>query len=286
MKLPYSEEIASLRKQVDELNRVQILAQQLKTDRAAIDILQMQDRDGMPTPDELPGEAVMDDLARTYAGLSELRAIERGVSDKAARLAARRQQIEFALQHLAPLLGEAERLAGELHDLQHKQHHELADPKYADAVKELRELADARDAFQEQKQPVQLQLNYIDPVRSMLLEFHPTLQRELIDAARTDDADGRIAWRAAMMAQQMLLGLVDVSNSVGVPIQPPHEPMLPDAPHPRHRRRLRDEAGAVLEWMVQLSKSLERHAVVLRERLDGIEAEHARYVAILQERMG
>jgi hypothetical protein len=286
MKLPYSEEIASLRAQIDAGNQAQILAQRARTDRMAIDILEAQDQDGMPTPDELPGEATLDDLARAFRGLSELRALERGVTEKRARLAARRQQLQLALDHLEPVLTNLEQLGAEMHELQHKQHHALHEPEWADAVAELKELADARDAFQQQIQPIQIRINYVEPVRSMLLQFHPTLQQELVAAARTDDPNGLVAWRAATMARQMLLALVEVSNSVGVPIQPPHEPMLPDTPHERHRRRLRDEAGAILEWMVQLSKALDRHARVLEEQLQGLEAEHARYEALLRERMG
>jgi hypothetical protein len=286
MKLPYAEEITALRARVDAGQEAMKLNQLVKSALTAISVVEVQYGQGMPVPHEIPGEEVVDTAAALLPQLAELHSVGRGATDYATRLASRRQQLMLAGENLQPVIDEIEGIAAELHTLQHKQHHELEKPEWSEAVAELKRLSHARDQLALQMAPLRTQIAHIGPMREMLLAFHPQLQEELVAAARTEDPDGRIAWRAGMMSQQMLVGLADVVNTLGLAIAFPVEPMLPDAPHPRHRRRLRKEAGAVLEWMVQLSQALGRHGDVLDERLAGLELELDKYEAALKERMG
>ncbi|MEZ4317994.1 MAG: hypothetical protein R3F61_10840 [Myxococcota bacterium] len=286
MTLPYAAEIADLRARTDAGQHATTMSQHAKAALTAVSVVEVQHARGLPVPKELPGEDLIDELMVSFAGLAELDRVGAHAKDYGQRLLARRQQLEIAVEHLAPRVAEVESLAGELHTLRHKQHHELEKPEWAEAVAQLRELAHSRDQLALQLAPLRSQLAHVEPVRQMLLAFHPQLQAELIAAARTDDPDGVVSWRAGMMAKQMLVGLGDVVRTMGLGIGLPTEPALPDVPDPRHRRRLRTEAGEVLEWMAHLSHALSDHGDVLQERLDGLVREHDRFEQQLVELMG
>ncbi|MCB9675007.1 MAG: hypothetical protein H6737_07815 [Alphaproteobacteria bacterium] len=285
-RLPYADEIAALRARIDAGQHLMKVNQLVSTALTAVSIVEVQHGQGLPVPKMVPGEDAVDEAIASLPELADLGVIFDRATDYKSCLDARRQQLLLASQHLEPRLGELEELAGRMHHLQHEQHHELAKPEWAEAVERLKEIAQARDAIAKLLTPLRTQVAYVTPVQDMLLAFHPQLQEELIAAARTDDPDGRIAWRAAMIAQQQLLGLQQVAEQLGLSLGLPTEPQVPDAPHPRHRRRLRHEAGDVLQWMVELSQALGDHGRALREQLEGMESELAKYETALEELMG
>jgi hypothetical protein len=284
--LPHAQDIRQARAAVEACQDAALLHQHLKTARTALSILSVQHGSGMPIPPTVPGDDVVVQAAARFETLRDLAAAYPAQADPAVRLHARMQQLDLIELHLRPLLDEREQAAALLHDLQHRQHHALEQPAWADAVAELGRLGARRDTLALEMAPLQHQIALVEPVREMLAGFHPQLREELVTAARTDDPNGVVAWRAAVMAHQHLVGLAHVIEQLGLVVQYPFEPMLPDDPHPRHRRRLRQEAGGVLEWMVRLDEALGQHGEALQQRYDLLKAEHDTVEAELREWMG
>jgi hypothetical protein len=286
MKLPLSDEIRAARAAVDGSQAALRVKQRLTAARTAMSIVEAQHQRRLPVPQELPGEDLILELASTFRELAELPSVCRPTDPMGVRLKARVQQLELASQAIGPLVEAAEADAGLLHELQHRQHHMLERPEWAAAVAELAELGARRDEIAVRMAPLRHQLALVGPVREMLLGFHPQLQEELVLAARTEDPHGLVAWRAAVMAHNQLVGLAGVIQQLGLSILLPVEPAIPDAPHPRHRRRLRKEAGEVLEWMVTLSSALADHGEVLAGIMDAEQAALDAAETALRERMG
>lgn len=286
MKLPLVDEIRAARAAVESSQIALRLHQRLIAARTALSIVDAQHRGGLPVPDDLPAEDLVRELAGTFRELSDLPAMHRRGDRMELRIAQRIRQLEIASTALAPLVEAAEEDAGRLHALQHRQHHLLEGPEWADAVAALTEAGARRDAIAVAMAPLHHQIALVDPVRTMLAAFHPQLREELVLAARTEDPHGTVAWRAAVMAHNQLVGLAGVIHQLGVAILLPVEPAVPDAPHPRHRRRLRHEAGQVLEWMMGLDEVLSAHGDVLRARLASMQAEHDDAEAALRELLG
>lgn len=284
--LPFAEDVRAARAEVQACQDAQLLDQILKTAATALSILEVQLASGTPLPDDLPGEDVLERAMGLYPGLAELPALMPAGASEQVRLRARRQQLELVLGALQPALDAREEAAQRLHHLQHEQVHVLEQPEWAEVVADLRVIGDRRDRLALELAPLQNQLSMLEPVRDMLAAFHPTLQAELIDAARTEDPDGSIAWRVAIMAHQQLVGLANVIEQLGLVVRYPFEPMLPDQPHPRHRWRLRKEAGDVLAWMVDLDAQLDAQAAEIQARFDVLKAEHDAAEAELMEWMG
>jgi hypothetical protein len=286
MRLPHAEEIAALRARVEAGTQAMALNQRVTAALTGISVVEVQHASELPVPAQIPGHELLEPLAALLPQLAEIHKIGENAKEYGTRLAARRQQLMLAAEHLQPMLAELEAAAAELHTLQHEQQHALEEPEWADAVAQLGELAQARQQLSSQMTPLRIQVAHVGPVRGMLHAFQPQLEAELVAAARTEDPHGHIAWRASMIARQQLIALTDVVKTLGLSIGLPVEPMIPDTPHPRHRRRLRTEAGVVLEWMADLSQALDRHGEILEDRLAGLERELSRYESELKELMG
>ena len=286
MKIPYRDEIAELRARLDAGQQATAVLSHLKSALVAVSVIEVQMSAELPIPTALPGEEILRTVAELVPQLAEIHRLGESARTPAARLHARRQQVLLAIENIEPIVDVVEDIAAEMHTLQHKQSHQLEKPEWSEVVAKLRDLSTRRMELSKALAPVQNQLAHVNPVREMLGAFHPQLQDELVQASRTDDPDGRVAWKAASMAHAQLIGLVDVVHTMGLSIAFPVEPMLPDKPDPRHRRRLRTEAGGVLEWMVKLSHALVQHGDALQERVDGLALEQERVEAELKEWMG
>lgn len=286
MKLPLVDEIRTARAAVDASQAAMRFRQRLVAARTAMAIVEAQHARGLPVPPDLPAEDLIRELASHFRELADLPSVCRPTDPLDVRLRQRAVQLDLASQMLAPLVEAAEQDAAVLHDLQHRQHHLLEQPEWSEAVAELAELGKQRDEIALRMAPLRHQLALVGPVREMLLGFHPQLEAELVLAARTEDPHGLVAWRAAVMAHNQLSGLAGVIQQLGLAILLPVEPAVPDAPHPRHRRRLRKEAGEVLEWMVVLADALADHGEVLAQRMDAEQAALDAAEGALKERMG
>jgi len=286
MKIPYRDEIAELRERLDAGQQAAAVLSHLNSAMVALSVIEIQLAAELPVPAELPAEEILHTVATLIPQLAEIHRVGAGARTPAARIHARKQQVQLAIDHVEPMVATLEEIAAEMHTLQHKQSHQLEKPEWSEVVAKLKGLSTRRMELSKALGPVQNQLAHINPVREMLGAFHPQLQAELVEASRTDDPDGRVAWKAGSMAHAQLVGLVDVVHTMGLSIAFPVEPMLPDKPEPRHRRRLRSEAGGVLEWMVKLSQALVHHGDVLQERVDALVLEQERVEAELKEWMG
>lgn len=284
--LPHAEAIREVRARVMACEEAQLLHQHLKTAYAALSILENQVALGTPLLGEMAGEDAVAKAIATYPSLAELGALFPSGASDASRLRARRQQLDLIEQTIRPRLDEREEAAHTLHELQHAQVHELEKPEWASVVAELRILGEERDQTSLAMAPLQNELSALSPILEMIRGFQPTLQAELIQATRTDDPHGALAWRVALMARQQLVGLAGVIEQLGVQVVYPFEPMLPDDPHPRHRRRLRKEAGDVLVWMADLAGQLDHRAERLEMEIDRLRERHDAAEAALMAWMG
>lgn len=286
MKLPFSDEIREAREAVARSQEALRVDQRLKAARTAMAIVTAQFARRLPVPPELPGDDLIEELAAAFPELADLPSVLTPSASVDIRLLQRTQQIELAASMLAPLVEVAEADAERLHGLQHRQHHALEGPEWADAVAELAELGARRDEVALEMAPLRHQLALIGPVTEMLLGFCPQLEGELALAATTEDPNGVTAWRTAVMAHNQLVGLASVIAQLGLVVQLPVEPAIPDQPHPRHGPRLRKEAEDVLLWMRTLHEALSDHLGVLQGQMSTLEARHAEAEAALVERMG
>ncbi len=284
--LPFADAIREARAEAESCRDAQLLAQHAKTALVALSTLETQLNDGVPLPDPLPGEEVTARAASRWPELAELPALSPRSDSDPSRLQQRRRQLEVLLETLEPLKARAEEVAKRLHHLQHQQRDALEQPAWSDVVAQLRVWADEREHAAREMVPLQRALASLEPIRKMLAAFHPSLQAELIAASRTDDPDGALAWRVATMAREQLVSLAHTIEQAQVMVRYPFEPMVPDQPHPRHRQRLRREAGAVLAWMASLADDLDGRAAVLKDRLGALEERHRRAEAALLEWMG
>lgn len=284
--LPHAEEVRAARARVLACQDAQLLGQHLKTGFAALSILEMQLAAGTPLYGEMAGDDAVEMAMATYPSLAELPAMFPAEASDATRLQARKQQLELIRQTIQPTLDEREEAAQTLHELQHAQIHALEEPEWAEVVAELRVIGDVRDRSALALAPLRSESSALAPVLEMIQGFHPLLQEELITASRTDDPDGVLAWRVANLARNQLIGLAHVIEQLEVVVRYPFEPMVPDRPDPKHRRRLRREAGEVLAWMGRVSEHLGARAAVLQEQIDELQARHDEAEADLMRWMG
>lgn len=284
--LPLAEAIREARAELERCQQALMTHQVLKTERTALSILEVQTAAGAPLPDVLPGDDLVVQQAAGVPSLADLRALEHDHATPAQRLLARRHQLDLIEAVLIPLVERNDEVAHRFHHLQHEQHHALEAPEWEEVVEQLRIVGDRRDEIATALAPVHHQIALLEPVIDMLEGFHPQLQDALVQIAFEDDPHGQNAWRTALMARQQLVGLAGVIEQLGLVLQYPFEPMLPDSPHPRHRRRLKKEAAAVLDWMVELSGKLgERSNALIRHR-DTLQALHDEAETQLKEWMG
>lgn len=284
MSLPYADAIRAARAESEQAQHAVMFLKRVQTAAHAVAILESQVLQGIVYQGELPGDDELEEAALYLPVFANARAHVAG--SMATQLRSRADWLQRLLVALAPLAENAEAIAKHLHDLQHKQHHALEKPAWAAEVAELAELGRRRDTLAQTMARVREQLSMVDPVRGLLLAFTPQLEGEMATALTSDDEHGVDAWRAARVSQEQLVGLAHLLNRVGMVVQLPFEPMIPDQPHPRHRARLVREATAVLEWMRQLSGALGSHGDVLQARMDELVAQHTEAETALKERMG
>ena len=284
MNLPYADEIREARAQSEQAQHAVMFLKRVQTAAHAVSILESQVAQGILYQGQLPGEDELEEAALYMPQFANARRV--GAGSMATQLRERAGRLERLIAALAPLVENAETIGTHLHELQHKQHHALEKPEWAAAVAELAALGSKRDALAQSMAQLREQLSMVDRVKGLLLAFVPQLQAEMTTALKSADEHGVDAWRAARVSQEQLVGLAHLLNRVGMVVQLPFEPMIPDQPHPRHRSRLCREATAVLDWMRQLSGALGTHGDALQLRMDAMVEAHTAAETALKERMG
>ena len=252
--LPHRDAIASLRATVDRATQAAIWRLQAQT--AQLTLTQLM-RDFAPGdyPDPLPGQDLVDDLARDEPMFAAFAEVHDGDAALAARILLHR--LDQVLQITGELVEGRDEAAERMHALQHEQHEILEAGGWEAEVAELQQVALQRDALADALAPRQHRLEQLAPITRLLGVQYRVLTDVLSEAHRGPDPDGFLAHAAAADAATHLRELARMSLQFEVPFQLCFEPMVPDIPHPRHRGRLLREADAVHQWMQALAYRLD-----------------------------
>ncbi len=279
MKLPFVDEIRDARARADDARRAAGHLGRIDGCIQALGMLERHHQLHAELPDQpLPGEDLIQEIADSWPALADLpSATPRAGEPVSLRLQARRAQLEMARATLKFRSTEAAEHGRVLHELQHRQHDALEEPRWADATRELASLRTARDAVAAELQPIDHRVAVLRPVRGVVDPLAARLRAEL--AHREDpDLQGLAPWRALHLARAILESVAGALPPSAGSVPLPPAPSLPAAPS-------RDPAvNATLWWDVEgVSERLDELTIALAEDATRLAADHQRLLARLDE---
>ena len=240
----------------------------------------------MPQADfEVPGDDALAGVAARWPQL-------RGLGDAAPkasqplkqRLILRKMQAQAAIDALRPLARVATVRATEMHELQHRQQHELVGEEWAGLVGELQQVGVLRDQILHTLAPKQRLIAMFEP---LLLIADTALRERTVDAdALRADASGTLAFSLAIGVAATVRALGDAMAQVELALPVPTPPVVPAAPSPGDVDRLIIEVRTALDGLATLRMSLDRGQRETRAEVDALTAEHDRLTQRLIEDLG
>lgn len=288
MKLPLVDEIREARRLAEEAHQAAMQLHRIESALTSIDVMEQQVRLRPTLEAPIPAQETVNELAERWPQLSDLASHGgRAGEPLLHQLAARRAQLELALQVLRPLAQEAHERAQRLHALQHEQRHLLEDARYTDDVVELSDLGLERDRLALELTPLNSRLTLIEPACGMLDSFVDRLSRQAIQGDE-GDPHGIYAWRAVHLARTFVESFHTVLQHLELEIPVPEPPEIPLAPNADEEAIAGcwAEVERVRQVLTELRGILTREGEALRRERDTRQLRHEELTRLILERMG
>jgi len=284
MELPLVEEIREARRLAEEAQDATVHYQQVQTVIASLGVLQRQAASLPSTDVTIPGGELVEAMSERWSALADLPTIgPRPTQELLEQLRMRRQQMESASQLLQPIVEDAERRSGALHQLQHQQGHLLEDPKYSEQVAELQRLANDRAEARSRLDPLHHRLKGVEPAYKVVSSFAERLD----DMIREEMAlPGAAAWRAALVARDLVSTLDGLLAELRLDVPHPAPLEVPDTPDPAHADELLDKARGVKAELDDLVVALKAEHEHLRGSVDALQERYDELTQQIVDRMG
>lgn len=288
MKLPLVDEIREARRAAEESHLAAMHLHRVQAALTSIDVTEKQLHLRADLAARVPGDDVVDLLSEHWPQLADLASHGGRPADPLLhQLAARRGQLELALQVLRPLAADADGRARDLHALQHRQRHLLEDARYADDVVELGDLGLERDRLAVEMTPIDSRLAMVQPALGMLDIFVDKLSPEATRGDRPDP-NGLLAWRAVHLAHSFVDSFQSVLAHLQLDVPVPEPPDLPSAPDPDPvaQERIWAEVERVRAVLAELRAILAQEGETLGRARDTRKQRHEELTRLILERMG
>jgi len=262
--LPLVREIRAARQRLAQVAGAGDLLRRLEGDRMALGILE---RQYGKTPEvvasSLPGADTMSDVGERFTALEDLTVPTRATPDRA--MSERRRVLDELATSLGALAREERDASSTLHELRHDQHHQLKDPRYADAMATLTGIVAERDEVQNELNPRRARSAAVGP--SQHLMSHLRTELAWVNEPITDNI-AVTAYRALAIASGLLDVLRQCLADTGFDLPVPESPAVPDGPDA-------DAAPEQIEWVrTQLRQVAELESALSGQR-SALEAEIA-----------
>ncbi|MBT3218695.1 MAG: hypothetical protein HN348_06355 [Proteobacteria bacterium] len=284
--LPLVEEIREARRLSEEAHQAQLHIARIDAGLQSIAIVAQQHASHPTIQPPCPAGELVAELADFWPQFKSLAdAGPRPSHVYHLQLTKRRSQLELCRQVLAPLTHDAQQRAQVLAELQHRQRHELEDPKWAKAVAELGKMGQERDKLVKKLTPLQQRIALTSPAAEMLSAFIDRLDGEL-ETKNGPDERGRQSWRAVSMAKSMLATLDSLLGQLQLEIALPKVPTIPAIPDPVVNEQLWQEVIRTRRELADLNQIVGQEARTLILQADECTQRFEEITEWLKEQMG
>ena len=198
MELPWVNEVRAARSHAERTHTARLLLEELVVLGRQLEILER------TSSTEDLSSSLQDALERASALLDDVTSADRQ-QEIAASLADRKSAVVAAQNMLRPLADQQEEAAHALHDLQHRQQHDLAHPKYAEETAALRQVWEERGTIAEELPLAERQSAVLRPVMDVIgrclssLAALPSTDATTANMVRTRYLEGCVQSVASVM---------------------------------------------------------------------------------------